>query len=135
MRVSKAVGHPQYDENTDQFDIGLLFLENSTPLNISFPRLNQNNSLPALGSVTHVMGWGDMVEGDEQEVSDELMAADLEVISNKRCKKADGVVDGRDISYENWIFNDMLCTFSEGKDACQGDSGKFKVTSIALSSA
>ena len=128
MRVRKAVKHPKYNDSTDEYDIGLLFLENSTTLDISLPSLNNDNSFPAPSSTTHVMGWGDTDEGNDQIMSDELMIVDLQVISNEDCEEA----KGGGVSYKNWIYDDMLCTYTEGQDACQGDSGKLMIWSFPM---
>mmetsp|Transcript_4522 Transcript_4522/g.8079 ORF Transcript_4522/g.8079 Transcript_4522/m.8079 type:complete len:348 (+) Transcript_4522:939-1982(+) len=66
------------------------------------------------------MGWGGTAYGgDEPSFPDDLQEVDLEVISNDEC---DNFKIGRD-SYEGLIYDNMLCTYTEGKDACQGDSG------------
>jgi len=79
--------------------------------------------MPQVGEKTHVMGWGDIIAGDAQQVSETLMITDLRVISNQQCKSMTKQKDGQAVSYNDWIYEDMLCTFTEGQDACQGDSG------------
>ena len=120
INVSKSIQHPKYDENTDQYDIGLLFLDKATTFDdIEFPILNNNYAIPQVGETTHVMGWGDIIAGDAQQVSDKLLIVDLEVISNQQCKSMTKQKDGQAVSYNDWIYDDMLCTFTEGQDACQ----------------
>ena len=46
--------------------------------------------------------------------------ADLEVIPNEDCEQ----VSGGDMTYTNWIFDNMMCTSTEGHDTCQSDSGE-----------
>ena len=94
--------HPKYNDNTDEYDIGLLFLENSTAIDISLPFLNYDNLFPEPGSTAHSMGWGDTDAGDNLEFPDELMVVDLHVISNEQCEKAEE--GGK--AYKNWIFDD-----------------------------
>jgi len=119
IRAIKAMKHPRYNEDTDEYDIGLLFLENATTLDIPLPTLNDDNSFPSPGSTTYSMGWGDIDSGSNLEFPDELMIVDLQIISNEDCENAEEGGKG----YRNWIFDDMLCTFTDGHDACQGDSG------------
>ena len=121
------VEHPNYNDNTDEYDMGLLFLEASTMMDITYPTLNNDDNYPSVGTTTHVMGWGDTDAGTNQKVSDHLLIVDLEVISNSDCSRMERAQDGENISYSVWIFDDMLCTFSPGQDACQGDSGKLNI--------
>jgi len=115
--VVDQVAHPSYDFGTDEHDFALLFLEKSTTLDISLPRLNNNNDFPSSGFTTHVMGWGVMDDGSP---ADSLMRVALTVISNEECESAD-TGDG---NYNGRIYDDMICTdSSDGHDACQGDSG------------
>jgi hypothetical protein len=95
-------------------DIALLFLEESTTLDISLPQLNNNNDFPSTGSRTHVLGCG--------SAADELLRVDLAVTSNEDCNNAELGGD----NYNGKIFDDMICTETDGQDACQGDSGEFK---------
>ena len=81
------------------------------------------------------MGWGDTnVATGNQEFTDSLMVVDLQVISNTLCEMAEGVKEdgGGTVDYNGWIFEDMLCTSSEGKDACQGDSGEMLSCCICM---
>jgi hypothetical protein len=48
---------------------------------------------------------------------------DLEVISNENCERMERSQGIELVSYRGWIYDDMMCTFTAGKDACQGDSG------------
>ncbi len=119
IRVIKSVQHGNYNSITDGYDVGLLFLESSTTLDVTFPILNTDNELPYQGATTYAMGWGDTDVVTYEQVSDWLMIVDLKVITNEDC---DAAGEG-DVSYRNWITDDMLCTYSENHDACQGDSG------------
>jgi len=115
--VVDQVAHPSYNFGTNENDIALLFLEESTALDITLPRLNNNNDFPSSGSTTFVMGWGVM---DDGSVPDSLMRVDLAVMSNEDCESAESGED----DYNGLIYDDMICTdSSDGEDACQGDSG------------
>ena len=127
IRVRHAEVHPSYDEDTDEHDVGVLFLARSAVSSRdgaaahAFPRLNRDAAFPPPGVAGRAMGWGDTDEGaDVQRVSEVLLFVDLRVISNEQCKQS----SGGDVSYASWIYDDMLCTYTKGRDACQGDSGE-----------
>ena len=119
IRVINAVKHGSYNTITDGYDVGLLFLEHLTTLDITLPILNYDNEFPSPGATTYAMGWGDTDVLTYEQVSDWLMIVDLEVISNDDCNAA----EKGGVSYKNWVTDDMMCTYSENQDACQGDSG------------
>ena len=57
-------------------------------------------------------------------ISDELMKATVGYIPGAECQKRNGYVEGSFVSYENQIYDSMLCALGAGKeDGCQGDSG------------
>jgi len=119
IRTRRAVVHPDYDSNTDEYDVALVFLERPTSLPIPLVRVNDDNSYPSEGATAVSMGWGDTDAGDRTELPDNLMAVDLQVITNRECENAKSGGE----SYAGWIYDSMICTFTKGKDACQGDSG------------
>lgn len=120
IAVKSELIYPNYDSSTDQNDFGLIFLEESTTLDITLLRLNDDSSFPEIGSTAYVMGWGDTDPDDfNVETPNELMIVGLPVMSNEDCANAE-TGDG---SYAGTIFDNMLCTESDGEDACQGDSG------------
>ncbi|KAL3805446.1 hypothetical protein ACHAW5_009452 [Stephanodiscus triporus] len=116
IRVISALKHGSYNTITDGYDVGLLFLEHPTTLDITLPILNDDNEYPPLGATTYALGWGDTDVETYEQVSDWLMVVDLEVISNEACSAA----EKGDVSYKNWVTDDMMCTYRENKDACQG---------------
>jgi secreted trypsin-like serine protease len=128
INVIESVQHDDYDSITDGYDVGLLFLESSTTLE-TFPILNTDNDLPYQGATTYAMGWGDTDVATYEKVSESLMIVDLKVITNEDCDAAE---EG-DVSYRNWVKDDMLCTYSENHDACQGDSGMHDLTLLVTS--
>ena len=119
IRVTSTIIHPNYEALTDGYDVGLMILENPTMLDIALPSLNSDNAFPSIGSNTYALGWGDTNVATSEKVSNSLMITSLNVISNQECDAA----KEDDVSYKNWIHDDMLCTFTENQDACQGDSG------------
>jgi len=120
VSVRKTITHPNYDADLSSYDVALVFL--STPVqdeNIQLMRLNNDDSYPQPGTMAHVMGWGDVNPGSSLETVDELHIVSVDVISNEECETI--TKDGQ--NYEGQIYDDMLCTSTEGQDACQGDSG------------
>jgi len=115
----RVVKHPKYSSSTDEYDMALVFLKESTSLDMPLVRVNDESSYPSKGAIVVAMGWGDMDGGDNQRLPDNLREVDLEVIDNKQCENYK--IGGE--SYKGWIYDSMLCTYTKGKDACQGDSG------------
>ena len=111
--------HGSYNSITDGHDVGLLMLESLTTLDVTFPKLNNDNEFPSTGATSYAMGWGDTNVETDEVIADWLMIVDLDVISNEDCNAA----EKGDVSYKNWITEDMMCTYRENQDACQGDSG------------
>ena len=124
VNVDFEVPHPDYNFGTDNYDIGLIFLKKSISTYIPLLAINDDSSSPEPGATVEVMGWGDTSpEKSVRDMPDELMIVELQVISNGECEKAKSGED----SYKNSIFEDMVCTKSQGNDAadaCQGDSGE-----------
>jgi trypsin len=121
--VRSTEKHPDYDSNSDSFDIALVFLDESTNGDIQFLKVNDNSNFPSVGVTAITMGWGDTDEGDGMSLPKQLNAVNLNVISNNDCESAS---QGGD-SYKGWIYDSMLCTYTKGKDACQGDSGECNI--------
>ena len=118
------IEHPQYNINTDEYDIALIVLERPVRNAVPLIKLNDDNSFPFPGTIAHVMGWGD-TNGNpntNKPFPDEMQIVDLEIISNGQCEN---MAIGGD-SYGKYgfgIFESNICTYAENKDACQGDSG------------
>ena len=121
--VKSTERHPKYNTGTDDFDLALVFLKDDVSDDIPTVRINMDSSFPAVGSMATTVGWGDMDPSSTKTVlPDELMAVDLEVMSNDECAELEQDND----SYEEYgypILSSMVCTYTKGKDACQGDSG------------
>lgn len=125
IRVAREIRHPQYNWNTDGFDFGLLVLNQAVSVVSEYDvvRINADKSYPSAGEVARTMGWGDTdPDADELSVSYSLLEVDLPVITNEECRAAKGSDNGYTDSYASYIFDNMLCTFSPGQDACQGKS-------------
>ncbi len=121
---SKSKRHPNYKSSTDENDFALLYLNRPTTANVKLVKLNKQANFPPVGATAYTMGWGDTDAGDDKmSLPDDLRVVGLQVISNNECRNAEGSVGGYSDSYEDYIFDEMLCTFTDNKDACQGDSG------------
>ncbi|KAL7465259.1 hypothetical protein ACHAXS_005591 [Conticribra weissflogii] len=121
---SKSKRHPNYKSSTDENDFALLYLNRPTTANVKLVKLNKQANFPPVGATAYTMGWGDTDAGDDKmSLPDQLRVVGLQVISNNECRNAEGSVGGYSDSYEDYIFDEMLCTFTDNKDACQGDSG------------
>ena len=125
VQKKRAVPHPDYDSKTTEFDIALVFLTRSTTARVKLVKPNSRASLPQTGQSVTVMGWGDMIAADDlMELSESLQAVEVKTISNAQCEASSGRVNGQWDSYNNQIYDAMLCARDDGEDACQGDSGK-----------
>lgn len=117
--------HPSYDSKTTEYDMMLVFLSRATTANVGYVQVNSRSSVPAVGDSVVVMGWGDTIASDDMmELSQELRAVEVKTISNSVCEASSGRVNGVWDSYNNQIYDAMLCARDDNQDACQGDSGK-----------
>ena len=120
ISVKQTYIHPFYRDHN--YDFALVIL--SSPVqddNIQLITLNNDNAYPNTGTIAHVMGWGDTDPGSAVVTVKSLQIASVEVISNDECESFS--INGQ--NYQGKIDESMLCTYTEGKDACQGDSGEF----------
>lgn len=117
--IETIVEHPQYNVETQEYDIALLKL--TRPLVLDGVTVAPICLPPYLNSFTRngvVTGWGNTKEDGES--SDVLMKVVVPIISDNQCQQS-----YRAIGYTGPITNNMICAgySSGGKDACQGDSG------------
>jgi len=118
IAVASALKHPKYNTNNDNYDIALVFLRESTSHDIAMPKLNRDSSFPSAGRKAVTMGWG-KTDANTESLPDELLAVELDVISNSVCEDA----SRGGYNYRGDIYDSMMCTSTTDKDACQGDSG------------
>jgi trypsin len=109
--------HPDNVFETDEYDIGLVKLTEST--NLPPITLNRNSALLEEGMVLTVMGYGDLGNGSYPTV---LQEVEVNYIPNDDCLIYQDPL-GEGLSYRNFIFDDMMCALGENKDGCFGDSG------------
>lgn len=112
IQVIRQIQHPSYNSSTDDNDIALLELaQTSTQTTIAW---NTNSAYNAAGTNSTVIGWGNTAY-PSTSYPEMLMQVDVPIVSNATCSA----------SYPGEITSNMLCAgYAEGgKDACQGDSG------------
>lgn len=119
FNVSKAIIHPNFDENTFENDIALLVLKENVTTNeyiklACLPK-EKSSEFPRVDTPSWIVGWGHLNEdGDESE---ELQNVRVKILPNEYCSQ---------VAKETAKFwYSQLCSgnFSGGQDACQGDSG------------
>ena len=119
IEVESMIKHPSYDCDSVDFDFGILKLrENSTYDTVTLD--DGTHDLIGGENVT-IIGWGSTKKVGAFEfwsfsssLSDVLLEAEVDVVSNNDCKDAYG---------DSGITDQMFCAAREGTDTCQGDSG------------
>jgi len=105
--------HPNYSENTNNFDVMVVKLARTTSANVATVKLNSSNSKPSSNASVTVVGWGITQTGN---TSDELKEVEVKVVSQASCRSLY-------IASINKITDTMLCAADPNEDSCQGDSG------------
>uniref|UniRef100_UPI00398E4C97 transmembrane protease serine 6 n=1 Tax=Pristiophorus japonicus TaxID=55135 RepID=UPI00398E4C97 len=115
FKVLKIISHPYYDDDTFDYDVALLQLDQPVPIvPTSYPIC-----LPARTHIFEpdkecwVTGWGKTKESGS--IANVLQKVDVKLVDQATCNKA----------YSYTITPRMICAgYAEGKkDSCQGDSG------------
>lgn len=112
-RVIQAIIHPRYNERGDQNDVGILKTENDITFNnqvgpVCLPFQHSPDTFG--GNYVELLGWGTTDFGGPP--SDILQKVTVSVLTNQQCSKI----------YPN-VTTNQICTYAEGKDSCQMDSG------------
>lgn len=124
MTVASTLPHPNYNIDTVDNDVMLVFLDEPVDTSTEYVRLNADASAPVIGASVTVAGWGlTSIDAWFADVSEVLMATDVAVVSNEVCEASAGTIGGFSDSYAGKITDSMLCAQAPGKDSCQGDSG------------
>ena len=129
--IRTKVIHPKYDKLETDNDFMLLFLEKpyNEASNVGIVKLNKDDAYPLAGERVADMGWGDTTKDEGIHVASEtLQRVYLEVLSNVDCDKSEGYyLDGtRGWTYgscQDFITDNMLCTYKKDRGSCSGDSG------------
>jgi len=125
--LSEIVNHPEYDDDTTDFDFALLKLQhpidfsaNSHIRPVCLPT-NDNKNYNDYEAIT--TGWGTIKYGGE--TAEKLQEVAVKVISNDDCQSL----------YSRYEITDQMICAGDldhgGKDACQGDSGGPLITAEA----
>ena len=116
MNVGKIKNHPDYNDNTINYDFSMLKLKNAVDF-CSHPHIRPvclptDTSNTFAGDDAIVTGWGTTTSGGS--VSSTMLEVTVKVLTNNACKN-DYVYSSSDIT------NKMLCANVDGggKDACQ----------------
>eukprot|EP00980_Cylindrotheca_fusiformis_P031608 scaffold26676_cov137-Cylindrotheca_fusiformis.AAC.6 len=83
-------------------------------------RINSRSDEPSELDCLTVVGWGTTRFGDYSSYPDVFQEVNITYISNQDCKVT---TNEHGQSYGEWITDDHLCAWEEGKDSCFGDSG------------
>ncbi|XP_017483678.1 PREDICTED: clotting factor B-like [Rhagoletis zephyria] len=115
-QVAAVFVHPQY-QRKQKFDIALMKL--ATPLafstKIKAVCLPEYSFEPLNANKARVIGWG-YHHFKVKKVSASLQEVDLDVIPLERCRTMYEPI-------KQDIIRSQICTWSDRKDACSGDSG------------
>ena len=115
VATTKAVAHPKYNKNTDEWDFMLLKL--ASPVNNrEVVLLNFDAAKPTNGQALTVIGVGELSEGGS--TASTLQEVVVNSIPTSECNKA--------AMYNGDIYDQsMFCAgvSGGGKDSCHGDSG------------
>jgi hypothetical protein len=111
-----VVYHPKYDDRFFENDVAIIILP--TPVTDATPVvLNENEKIPKEGDMVDVSGWGTTYYG-ASKLSVFPQAVNVSYVTNDACTR-------KPYRYQESLINDAsLCLAEEGKDSCQGDSGK-----------
>jgi len=114
IKCDRIIQHANYDNQTQDNDIALCHLERP----VQYSRTIQPICLPWTmlgetfqGRTITASGWGTTSSGGS--ASPVLRKVDLPMLTTQQCRNY----------YQGMITDNMICTYSAGKDTCQGDSG------------
>ena len=136
MVVREEVRHPDYQEDTADFDFNLIFLRvGATWSDVEYVKLNDDPEVPVepsqekrTGEPLTVVGWGDIDAREDVNVgSYVLMETEIYALTNRECNLASGTFNGPQgevwTNYDGGITDNMLCAMANGTDACQVSLG------------
>lgn len=114
--------HPEYDYSASgdsDKDFALIILR-APVADIDPVVLNRNDGIPVnAGDDLETFGWGDTDPDDDDqavELPDVPKIVTVDFLPNEECNSSPYTTEKR-------ITPNMICTYTQAKDACQGDSG------------
>ena len=118
--VKEITVHPEFNPETYEYDFAIVKLDGASTLpyvNIDSSKIsNSYESVETPKGSLWALGFGLLEEGGHN-VPDTLQHVDVDFKSEKVCS-----TQFRRYDYNNKV---MMCASGPGKDACNGDSGKF----------
>lgn len=128
MRALRSTPHPLYLKaskfHAAHYDIAIVELDGALD---EYPNYVSPICLPSSHlNVTNVKGfvsgWGRTVAGNRASSSNSLKFTELKILDNDSCMQMHEQHLARSIAMEN-LKDDVICAYSDDRDACQGDSG------------
>jgi trypsin len=119
MTVATSETHPNFERQELRFDFAVAKLSSPVQGNYSLIRINGDSGFPEVGDEMIVIGWG-ATNTQTWDFPHVLQETTVQVISNDACESFQ--LYGQRL-YEGEIFDEMMCAYSIGTDACSGDSG------------
>jgi secreted trypsin-like serine protease len=124
--VIQILVHPNYNANTQDYDMALVKLVSNSSLPTLQPLLPSEIALAAVGVSATVIGWGDQNSDPKKPANYpiDLKQANVPIVTQSTCSAAYTGISAR-----------MICAgFAKGGiDSCQGDSGGPLLVSSGLS--
>ncbi len=116
IRASQILVNPNYNANTQDYDMALVKLSSNSSLATVQPLLASETALAGAGISARVIGWGDLASGANNYPLD-LMEANVPIVAQTTCNA--------NYQTQGGITARMICAgFPQGGiDSCQGDSG------------
>jgi secreted trypsin-like serine protease len=117
--VKSTQAHDMFESNSFRFDFAVVLLEQAVS-GISPVVLNTDDATPTPGTDMVVLGWGatQYDQDGAKSYPSKLMRGDVVPISNVDCQ---ATVVGSKALYFGSVFDEMICAYSDGVDACSGD--------------
>lgn len=115
----KTIVHPWFNESSLRFDFALVQLNNKVT-QAQPVRLNMNPEFPEDNQMLTLLGWGavNFTYGDKPVFADTLQEATIPYMPNDECRN---YVAGGTQPNRNELFDEMMCAYAQGIDACDGD--------------
>ena len=144
LKIERIITHKDYCiAHQNNHDIALLKLQERLDLSTYTPACLPEQDAKFTGRTASVYGWGNeeaptppscsITRFPDPPQSPVLRETKLTIIGNSECKQSSGTVPWcvvnpvtmgeKDVSYQDRIFDDMICAYKKGTDSCQGDSG------------
>jgi secreted trypsin-like serine protease len=119
VHMKSTQAHDMFESNSFRFDFAVVLLEQAVS-GISPVMLNTDDATPTPGTDMVVLGWGatQYDQDGAKSYPSKLMRGDVVPISNVDCQ---ATVVGSKALYFGSVFDEMICAYSDGVDACSGD--------------